>query len=320
MTGIPVADILAEDAHSLQRLEAELGKKIFGQEEAVRTVASAIRRAKVGLRHPKRPMASFLFLGPSGVGKTELAKVLSEAVFHDPKALIRLDMSEYAEAFTASKLVGAPAGYVGYRDQTKLSDLVKQRSTSLVLFDELEKAHPDVQNLLLQILEEGELTDATGRRVHFGNTIVVATSNIGLERFASSGIGFSSGETAQKISLTEDIRRELTERFRPELVNRIDHTVIFQPLNPKALEAIANTHLEETTSRLSARKVRLDVHPAVAGEIVSRANRTAGARDIRRLVQTLIEDVVAELLTRPSPPASCVAEVKQKKIIVRPHV
>ena len=318
MTKIPLADILAENARSLDRLESNLSQKIFGQDEAVRLVAAAVRRAKVGLRHPKKPLASFLFLGPSGVGKTELAKVLAEEVFHDPKALIRLDMSEYAEAFTASKLIGAPAGYVGYRDQTKLSDLVKQRSSSLVLFDELEKAHTDVQNLLLQLLEEGELTDATGRRIHFRNTIVVITSNIGLERFRSGGIGFTSGEAGRTLALNEDIRRELLERFRPELVNRIDHTVIFQPLTPQALTTITDAHLQATAAQLSDRKVRLDVHPDVADAIAAQADKQAGARDIRRLVQTLVEDSIAELLSRPSPPKACVAEVKRKRVVVRP--
>lgn len=294
--GIPFEDIAEEEQSRLLELEPDIRKHIVGQDDAVRAVADALRRAKVGLSHPNRPLASFLFVGPSGVGKTELAKAMAHAFFHDPKALIRLDMSEYAEGFSASKLVGAPAGYVGYRDTATLSDRVKQRPYAIVLFDELEKAHRDVQNLLLQILEEGELRDATGRVVSFRQTIIVATSNVGLERFTSGGIGFSSSEDERFASLSGDVRKELESRFRPELVNRLDRTLVFRPLPHTHLESIAIKQLDDLQARLAAKGTRLKYEKALPATIAKKADPALGARDIRRILQSEVEPALADLL------------------------
>jgi ATP-dependent Clp protease ATP-binding subunit ClpC len=239
-----------------------------------------------------------LFLGPSGVGKTELARAVAETFFHDASALIRLDMSEYAEGFTSSKLIGAPAGYVGYREGSTLTDRVKQKPYGVVLFDELEKAHRDVQNLLLQILEEGELTDATGRKVNFRNAVVIMTSNVGLERFESGGIGFVSGEEERRGALAADVRKELETRFRPELLNRVDLTSLFRPLAREALAAIAEKQIGELVARLAERGVKLSPQGAVAKAVAEATDPKFGARDIRRHIQTRIEDKIADLLTK----------------------
>jgi len=301
VTNIPLEDILAEERRHLSTLETALGARVIGQDAAVRTAASAVRRAKAGIAHPRRPLSSLLFLGPSGVGKTELAKAIAEIVFHDAKALTRLDMSEYAEGFTVSKLVGAPAGYVGYREHAKLTDSVKARPYGVVLFDELEKAHRDVQNLLLQILEEGEIADATGRKISFRQSVVILTSNVGLERFERGGIGFSSSDEERKLALDGDIRRELEERFRPELLNRIDQTVLFQPLTRETLAQIAHKQLRELGERLSAQGITFSFDDAVAALVAEGANAKFGARDVRRRVETLVEGLIADTLLSRGP-------------------
>ncbi len=314
--GIPFEDIAEEERSRIAELEPDIRKHIVGQDDAVRAVADSLRRAKVGLSHPNRPLASFLFVGPSGVGKTELAKAMAHAFFHDPKALIRLDMSEYAEGFSASKLVGAPAGYVGYRDTATLSDRVKQRPYAIVLFDELEKAHRDVQNLLLQILEEGELMDATGRKISFRQTIVVITSNVGLERFASGGIGFSSSEEEQFASLSGDVRKELETRFRPELVNRLDRTLVFRPLPHEHLQAIAIKQLEDLQMRLAAKGTRLKFEKTLPTVIAHKADKALGARDIRRIIQSEIEPALADLLAKGSLPSVTIGSEKDRSLHV----
>ncbi|OGL95797.1 hypothetical protein A2348_00190 [Candidatus Uhrbacteria bacterium RIFOXYB12_FULL_58_10] len=293
---IPLEDLLAEGQRDLATIHERLSSRVIGQHEAVTSVAAALRRAKTGLSLPHRPLASMLFLGPSGVGKTELARGIAETFFHDANALIRLDMSEYAEGFTSSKLIGAPAGYVGYREGSTLSDRVKARPYSVVLFDELEKAHKDVQNLLLQIMEEGELTDATGRKVSFRNTIVVLTSNVGLERFESGGIGFMSGDEERAGALSADVRKELEARFRPELLNRVDLTSLFRPLDRASLAAIAEKQLTELIERLRERGIRLSAHAATAKAIADAVETKLGARDIRRHIQTRVEDKIADLI------------------------
>lgn len=293
MSGLPLTDVVS-DTSDPAVFHSILSRRVFGQDSAIKAASRALARAKAGLGDPRRPLASFLFLGPSGVGKTELAKALAEAAFKDSKALIRLDMSEYAEAFTASKLVGAPAGYVGYRDGAKLTDRVKQRPHSVVLFDEIEKAHPDVQNLLLQLLEEGELTDASGVPVSFRNAVIVLTSNAGSERSRQGGLGFGAAAPG-----TEDLRRDMEDRFRPELLNRIEHVLLFETLSDEARSRVAQAQIEELSARLSARGRALQVHAQVAGILAKKADPAFGARDIRRLVQTEIENPLAELLGRP---------------------
>ena len=316
ITGIPINDLIPSNQDMLMYLEKNFTDRIIGQDDTIRTVASALRRAKTGVIHPKRPLSSFMFLGPSGVGKTELAKVISEIVFHDIKNLIRLDMSEYGEAFTVSKLIGAPAGYVGYKDQSNLTDKIKQRPYSVVLFDELEKAHTDVQNLLLQILEEGELTDATGRKVNFKNTVIIITSNAGLERFEQGGIGFSSSESEKMILLNEDLRTELEQRFRPEMLNRLDNICIFQPLNKKTLEKIVEKEMKELTYRMNEMGLEIKIHDKITQHVCSLIDPRFGARTVRQKIQQEIETRIAERLSKKDKPKSLIIKLKGSKISV----
>ncbi|HLD75886.1 MAG TPA: AAA family ATPase, partial [Candidatus Norongarragalinales archaeon] len=304
-SGVPLKDIKAEHGLSNTMLEEILSAHVIGQPQVITSVAAALCRAQSVLAHPNRPLASFLFLGPSGVGKTELAKTIANGVFGHEKHLIRLDMSEFSESFTLSKLIGAPAGYVGYREGAKLTDAVKQKPYSVVLFDEIEKAHPDVQNILLQILEEGEITDATGRKINFRNTVIVLTSNVGLEKFFGGGIGFSATHAS---TLLPDMRQELEERFRPELLNRLDHTCLFQPLSQDALAAIAQKQLREVAERLAARGMVAEIHPETATRLATLCDKKLGARDIRRLIQTRIESPLAEKLVREND-TPCVLEI-----------
>ncbi|MFC1787938.1 ATP-dependent Clp protease ATP-binding subunit [Patescibacteria group bacterium] len=317
MTGIPIGDLLTQEQEKLAQLEQRLGSEIIGQTTPVKIVSQALKRAKAGVAHPDRPLASFLFLGPSGVGKTELAKVVTREIFNDLKNLIRLDMSEYSEGFTMSKLIGAPAGYVGYREDAKLTDRVKQRPYSVILFDELEKAHPDVQNILLQILEEGEISDATGRKINFKNSIVIMTSNVGLERFGKGGLGFASSEKERKVVLNSDLRQELEERFRPELLNRIDNVCIFEPLLHRHLCEIAKKQLFEFSSRLKEQNINFEINDSVCQKIAKMAEAKFGARDIRRCIQSEIETKIADRLLHDKNPKNLMAELKNDKIVVK---
>lgn len=300
-TGIPVANLVTEERKRLVTLEADLAKHLIGQPQAVAAVADAVKRSKTGVTDPNRPLASFLFLGPSGVGKTELARTLAKTVFQQADSLVQLDMSEFAESYTVSKLIGSPAGYVGYRETALLTDKVKQKPYSVVLFDELEKAHADVQNLLLQILENGELSESTGRKISFRNSIIVITSNIGLERFASGGLGFSGSAETEQAELKSDIQTELTDRFRPELVNRVDKICIFKPLSSQCLTQIAQTQLKQLSERLLQNKVKIVYNSKVAKYIAGLATESeVGAREIRRIITNIVEAEIAKtLLTKP---------------------
>ncbi len=313
---IPLEDLIASDKTALLKLEAQLRDNVLGQDAVIDTVAGALRRAKTGVAHPSRPLASFLFLGPSGVGKTELAKTIARTLFHSPHHLIRLDMSEYSEAFTMSKLIGAPAGYVGYKEGANLTDRVKQRPYCVVLFDEIEKAHRDIQNLLLQILEEGELTDATGKRVNFKHTVVVLTSNVGLERFEHGGMGFLGDEQSRTLSLTQDLRTELEERFRPELLNRIDHTCLFQPLEGSVLERIVEKQLRELVARLLTQGLTITFHEDLIAHLRKQADPRFGARHIRTLIAREVEYKIAERLSKKDQPAKLAIGLKGETIIV----
>ncbi len=315
-TGIPLDGILEQDLSELMRLEDKMRASVLGQDEALSIVAGALRRAKAGMAHPKRPLASFLFLGPSGVGKTELAKTVADLLFHSKNNFIRLDMSEYSEAFTMSKLIGAPAGYIGYKETSNLTDRVKQRPYSVVLFDEIEKAHRDVQNLLLQILEEGELADATGRTVNFKNTVIILTSNVGLERFEQGEMGFMGSDGDRTITLNADLQKELAERFRPELLNRLDHTCVFKLLTPETLTAIANKQLEELVSRLKEQGLTLTIHESVAAHLAKQADAKSGARQLRSLIQKDIEHKIAEQLSQKHRPRAFNIKLKNKNIVV----
>lgn len=299
-TGIPVQKMLEGEADKLTRLESELGKQVIGQKQAVAAVANAIRRSRAGISEDTRPIGSFLFLGPTGVGKTELARALAGFLFNDDNAMIRLDMSEYGEKHTVSRMLGSPPGYVGYEEGGQLTELVRRRPYSVVLFDEIEKAHPDVWNALLQILDEGRVTDAKGRKVNFKNTIIVMTSNIGSEAILEAGkgrgqIGFQEHEE----ELTQDSVRErvmsmLQERFKPEFLNRLDEITVFSPLSPADLEKIVDLQLRKVADRLKKKKIRLNVSDAAKSWLAKKGyDPVFGARPLKRTIQHELLDPLA---------------------------
>ena len=300
-SGVPVTRLTEDEGERLLRLEDTLHARVVGQDEAVREVARALRRARAGLRDPKRPVGSFLFLGPTGVGKTELCRALADAVFGDEEALVRLDMSEYMERHTVSRLVGAPPGYVGYDEGGQLTEKVRRRPWSVVLFDEIEKAHEDVWNLLLQILEDGVLTDAQGRRVDFRNTVLVMTSNVGAKAITSSAakLGFAQAEDGDGgfARVKETVMAELRATFKPEFLNRIDSTVVFRRLSRADVSAIARRMLEATVQRAAALGVTLTVEDAAVARIADEGFAPLyGARPLRRVLRAEVEDAVAALL------------------------
>ncbi|MFH1632046.1 MAG: ATP-dependent Clp protease ATP-binding subunit [bacterium] len=296
MTGIPTKTLSVTEQRKLKNLEADLEKFIKGQNDVICRVARTVRKAKLGITQTERPLASFMFVGPSGVGKTELAKTLSKTLFDDAESFLRLDMSEFAEGFSVSKLIGAPAGYVGYREATKLTDHVKNHPYSVVLFDELEKAHADVQNLLLQILDDGMLTDSTGRKINFRHAIIIMCTNVGHERFERGGVGFRDNDNGHNNDRNSDIRELLEERFRREIINRIDHVCIFEPLSNVALEEIAKKELTELKDRLQSQEIDLLFTNAVLKNIVSKISPKLGAREIRKIIEEQVEQQIAEAM------------------------
>ena len=312
ITKIPLERISASEHTRLQALERRLGKRIVGQDEVLSAVAGAIRRSRTGISSPQRPIGSFLFLGPTGVGKTELAKALAEELFGSERDLIRVDMSEFMERHTVARLVGAPAGYVGYEEGGRLTETVRRKPYSVILFDEIEKAHPDVFNLLLQILEEGELTDAAGKKINFKNTIIILTSNIGSSQLNDYAMGFAErmrGSSEQQPSLPDyqtlrdTVLKDLREHLSVELLNRIDHTLVFRPLDEAALKKIVALELDKLSARMLAHKqLRLVARPAVI-EFLHRqsSDPKAGARKIRRHIQEYVESALSDLLLRTSP-------------------
>jgi len=239
-------------------MEEELHKRVIGQDEAVHAVSESIRRARAGLKDPKRPIGSFVFLGPTGVGKTELARALAEFLFDDEEAMVRLDMSEYMERFAVSRMIGAPPGYVGYEEGGQLTEAVRRRPYRVILLDEIEKAHPDVFNVLLQILEDGRLTDAAGRVVDFKNTVIIMTSNLGSQHVHSGSLGLIGGETEDFKRTREQMLAELRRTFRPELLNRIDEIIVFQPLTKEQIEQIVDLMLDRVREQLSERGIKLE--------------------------------------------------------------
>lgn len=298
-TGVPVQSLTQDEAQRLLHMEEVLHKRLVGQEDGVNAVSKAIRRGRVGLKDPKRPVGSFLFLGPTGVGKTELCKALAEAVFGDENAMIRLDMSEYMEKHTVSKLIGSPPGYVGYDEGGQLTEKVRRKPYSVVLFDEVEKADDDVFNILLQIMDDGRLTDAQGRLVDFRNTIVVMTSNLGAQRLTEKKktLGFSAtGEEERSYEETKNlIMQDLKRRFRPEFLNRIDDTIVFRSLTPADIRTIAGHMLESVQKRLAELGVELMVEDEALDALCEEGyDAEYGARPLRRTIQSRVEDTAAE--------------------------
>ena len=283
----------------LRKLEATLHKRVIGQEDAVSAVAKAVRRGRVGLKDPKRPIGSFLFLGPTGVGKTEISKALAEAVFGSEESMIRVDMSEYMEKHSVSKMIGSPPGYVGHEEGGQLSEKVRRNPYSVILFDEIEKAHPDVFNILLQVLDDGHITDSQGRKVDFKNTIIIMTSNAGAQAIVEpKKLGFAASDDEKqnydrmKNSVMEEVRRI----FKPEFLNRIDETIVFRSLNKDDMEQIVTLMLKELTERCEKQMgIHLTVRGSVKKYIVNKAyNPKYGARPLRRQIQNDIEDELAE--------------------------
>ena len=300
-TGIPVSRMTEQEAQRLVRLEETLHRRLIGQEEAVSAVARAIRRARAGLKDPKRPIGSFIFLGPTGVGKTELCRALGEAMFGDEDAVIRLDMSEYMEKHTVSRLVGSPPGYVGYEEGGQLTEAVRRKPYSVVLLDEVEKAHPDVFNILLQILEDGRLTDNTGRVVSFKNTIVVMTSNAGAHAIGnerSMGFGASRKSEARNYeTMKENVMKEVKDLFRPEFINRVDELIVFHALGEEEIRRITDLMLKQVADRLEEQEIRLTWDEAVTEKLAKDGyDPKFGARPLRRLIQRTVEDTLSEEL------------------------
>lgn len=319
-TGIPVAKIAEEESATLLHLEEELHKRVVGQDEAVTAVAKAVRRARAGLKDPKRPIGSFLFLGPTGVGKTELARALASSLFGDESAMIRLDMSEYMEKHTVSRLVGAPPGYVGYEEGGQLTDAVRRKPYSVILLDEVEKAHADFFNILLQVLDDGRLTDSQGRTVDFRNTVIIMTSNLGAKALHKNSpeLGFLAAKKSDsnvdenkgidfkeaKKSVMDAVKRH----FRPEFLNRIDEMIVFHPLTEEDLKEIVTILMSDVTKRLKERDLQLEISPEAMQLLIKEGSDfTMGARPLKRAIQRLIEDPVSDLILK--------GDAKEGKII-----
>lgn len=296
MTGIPVHRLARNETEKLLKMEEELKKRVVGQDEAIEAIAKAIRRTRAGLKDPRRPIGSFIFLGPTGVGKTELAKALAEYLFNDEDALVRVDMSEYMERFSTSRLIGAPPGYVGYEEGGQLTEKVRRKPYSVVLFDEIEKAHPDFFHLLLQVLDEGHLTDNFGRRVDFKNTILIMTSNIGTRHARKGkGLGFVRAEEEDYEGMKERILEEVKRTFSPEFLNRVDEIIVFRPLSKEAVLRIVDILLGEVVERIEAQGMRLDVSGGAKSFLAEKGyDPVFGARPLKRTIQRYISDPLAE--------------------------
>ena len=300
-TGIPAKKITEDENEKLKNLEKNLHERVIGQDEAVEAVAKAIRRGRVGLKDPKRPIGSFLFLGPTGVGKTELSKALAECLFGDESAMVRIDMSEYMEPHSVSKLIGSPPGYVGFDDGGQLTEKIRRKPYSVVLFDEIEKAHPDVMNMLLQILEDGRLSDSQGRTLNFKNTVIIMTSNIGARLITDKkSLGFSSNkeENTEKKEYEEtkkEVMEALKKELRPEFINRIDEIIVFHKLTDKEIDKIIDIMLKEVVNRLKEQKIEIELEPEVKKLIAKKGiDKNFGARPLRRTIQSVLEDRLAE--------------------------
>jgi len=326
ITGIPLQDLILEERKKLLNLEKSLVKKIIGQSEALKTIAESIRRSRTGITNTNRPIGSFIFLGPSGVGKTELAKVLAENIFGSPQALVRIDMSEFIESFNISKLIGAPAGYVGYKEGAKLTDAVKTRPYSVVLFDEIEKAHHQVFNLLLQILEDGHLTDGTGKVINFKNTIIIMTSNIGSQEFGQqAALGFQAKTNQEKETAKQSfeeaerqVLKRLRDKFPIEFLNRLDKIVVFKPLELTDIVKISNLQLKELEQRLDEQGLKIKIDPKV-NRLIAKISYSpeVGARAVRKNISELVENEIAKkILLTANNKKKITVEVKNNKVAI----
>ena len=331
-TGIPVSKIAQEESESLLHLEEELHKRVIGQDEAVVAVSKAVRRARAGLKDPKRPIGSFLFLGPTGVGKTELARALAVALFGDETAMIRLDMSEYMEKHTVSRLVGAPPGYVGYEEGGQLTDAVRRKPYSVILLDEVEKAHADFFNILLQVLDDGRLTDSQGRTVDFRNTVIIMTSNLGANalRKSSPELGFlaakksdSASDASNEVNFKEakkSVMDAVKRHFRPEFLNRIDEMIVFHALTSNDLKQIVTILMDTVVKRLGDMGLSLEISPAAMDLLVKEGSDfSMGARPLKRAIQRLIEDPISDLILQGNAPEGVIikADVEDEHIVVK---
>ena len=319
-TGIPVNQLTREESERLLDMENILHKRIVGQDKAVSSIAKAIRRGRVGLKNPNRPIGSFIFLGPTGVGKTELCKTLAEAMFGDENAIIKLDMSEYMEKHTVSKLIGSPPGYVGFDEGGQLTEKIRRKPYSVVLFDEIEKAHPDVFNMLLQILEDGVLTDSQGRQVSFKNAIIIMTSNVGAQKLTDStqALGFGSDEGDSNKSIEDLVMPDLKRTFKPEFLNRLDEIIVFTQLEKDDIKEIARRMLVTLTKRLADMDIEIEFTDAAIDALADAGfDKTYGARPLRRAIQSKIEDRISELILEEkiTPNSKCTVDFKDGEFI-----
>ncbi len=326
-TGIPAKKITEDENQRLKNLEKNLHERVIGQNEAVEAVSKAIRRGRVGLKDPKRPIGSFLFLGPTGVGKTELSKALAESLFGDENAMIRVDMSEYMEPHSVSKLIGSPPGYVGFDEGGQLTEKIRRKPYSVILFDEIEKAHPDVMNMLLQILEDGRLTDSQGRTVNFKNTVIIMTSNIGARLITDKKLlGFAQSENKNEEENKEyeqtkkEVMEALKKELRPEFINRIDEIIVFHKLTDEEIDKIIDIMLKEVINRLADQKIKIELEPEVKKLIASKGiDKNFGARPLRRTIQNVLEDRLAEEILDGNLQKNKLAKigVKDDKIVIK---
>lgn len=326
-TGIPVYQFTEQESARLLRMEDELGDRIVGQEEAIQAISKAVRRARAGLKDPERPIGSFIFLGPTGVGKTELTKSLATFLFGSEDALVQLDMSEFMERHNVARLVGSPPGYVGYEDAGQLTEAVRRRPYSIVVFDEIEKAHPETFNLLLQIMEEGHLSDAKGQRVNFRNTIIIMTSNVGadtIRRGPNMGFAFQRDEITEEKAQYAEMRKTLTDelkrQFRPEFINRVDSIIVFRQLSQPDIRKIVDIILMEVNGRLADHHLTLDVTESARAWLGKHGyDAEFGARPLRRLIQTEVEDLLSDavLSSNFKEGQVVIVDVVEDKIVLR---
>jgi len=313
-TGVPVSRLLEGEKEKLLRLGDELHYRVVGQDEAVQAVADAVLRARSGIKDPNRPIGSFIFLGPTGVGKTELARALAEALFDDENNMVRIDMSEYMEKHTVARLIGAPPGYVGYEEGGQLTEAVRRKPYSVILFDEIEKAHHDVFNILLQILDDGRLTDSHGRTVDFKNTVIIMTSNIG----SSYILEFRGADEESYQKMKEQVLAAMRQHFRPEFLNRVDETVVFRSLTEEQLVAIVGIQVRHLQTRLAERGIRLELTDEAAEHIAKTGyDPVYGARPLKRVIQRDVETPLAKQIVGGTVPdgSTVIAELKKGRIV-----